>query len=84
MQVIVETSTAKFRLSTSKGMHTQAPQKQTYFDSCEEAIQITQYSNSPGAPGGLGKTGGLIPGSNGAVPGIFGMPGVGCIGRRGL
>lgn len=40
---------------------------------------------NPGAPRtGLGKTGGLIPGSKGAVPGICGIMGVGRTGRRGL
>ena len=43
----------------------------------------------PGAPRGLGKTGGLIPGINGELPGNcvlpgIGITGVGRTGRRGL
>ena len=37
-------------------------------------------SNSPGAPGGLGKTGGLIPGISGWLPGICAFPGIGNLG----
>jgi len=37
--------------------------------------------NSPGAPGiGLGKTGGLIPGISGWLPGTCAFPGIGSLG----
>ena len=48
-------------------------------------IYIHTLSNLPGGPAiGLGKTGGLIPGSNGELPGICAITGVGRTGRRGL
>ena len=36
--------------------------------------------NLPGAPRGLGKTGGLIPGINGELPGNCVLPGIGITG----
>lgn len=51
--------------------------------SCEET-QLYFISILPGGLGpGLGRTGGLIPGTNGALP-VIGITGVGRTGRRGL
>jgi hypothetical protein len=48
-------------------------------------VYICILSNLPGGPAiGLGKIGGLIPGSNGELPGICDIMGVGRTGRRGL